>query len=109
MAFRISGRDTASPSDRGHERPPHISRSGLRPPLRSGAAWWPLSGLLAERRVLEHGFLLAGGVGDQHRALALLDRLLGDDALLDVAAGGQLELDVEQRLLEDRAETAGAR
>src|SRR6266508_4558822 len=50
--------------------------------------------LLAERRVLEHHLVLAGGVGDQHRALALLDRLLGDDALLDVAAGGQLELDV---------------
>src|SRR3954452_14359157 len=26
----------------GHRRPPHISRYGLRPPLRSGAAWWPL-------------------------------------------------------------------
>src|SRR4051794_10877420 len=52
--------------------------------------------------------MLSGSVGDQHRALALLDRLLGDDALLNVAAGGQLELDVEQRLLEDRAEAAGA-
>src|SRR4051794_28129742 len=43
-----------------------------------------LSGLLAERRVLEHRLVLAGRVCDQHRALALLDRLLGDHALLDV-------------------------
>ena len=34
--------DPASPSGRGHKRPPHISRYGLRPPLQSGAAWWPL-------------------------------------------------------------------
>jgi GMP synthase-like glutamine amidotransferase len=33
---------TASPSDRGHRRPPHVSRYGLRPPLRDAAAWWPL-------------------------------------------------------------------
>src|SRR5215207_6871669 len=68
-----------------------------------------LGGLLAERGVLEHDLVLAGGVGDQHRALALLDRLLGDDALLYVATGGQLELDVEQRLLEYRAKAAGTR
>src|SRR3954464_7171843 len=74
----------------------------------TGPARLELSGLLAERRVLELDLVLAGGVGDQHRALALLDRLLGDDALLDIAAGGQLELDVEQRLLEDRAEPACA-
>ena len=52
--------------------------------------------------------MLPRGVGDQHRPLALLDRLPGDDALLDVAAGGRLELDVEQGFLEDRAEAAGA-
>ena len=40
--------------------------------------------------------------------LALLDRLLGDDALLHVAARGELELDVKQGLLEDRAQPAGA-
>src|SRR4051794_31271453 len=33
---------SASPSDRGHERPPITSRYGLRPPLLSGVAWWPL-------------------------------------------------------------------
>src|SRR3954452_1317113 len=74
-----------------------------------GPACRYLGGLLAERRILEHFLVLAGGVGDQHRPLALLDRLLGDDALLHVAAGGQLELNVEQRLLEDRAEAAGTR
>ena len=49
-----------------------------------------------------------GRLGDQGRAPALGDRLLGDHALGDVAARGQLELDVEQRLLEDRAQAAGA-
>ena len=39
---------------------------------------------------------------------AALDRLPGDHALGHVAARGQLELDVEQRLLEDRAQAAGA-
>ena len=48
------------------------------------------------------------GLGDQGRPAALRDRLLGDDALGHVAARGQLELDVEQRLLEDRAQAAGA-
>ena len=47
-------------------------------------------------------------LGDQGRRAAALDRLLGDDALGHVAARGQLELDVEQRLLEDRAQAAGA-
>src|SRR5262249_27319204 len=32
----------ASPYSRGHERPPRISRSGLRPSLRKRAASWPL-------------------------------------------------------------------
>src|SRR3954471_6696721 len=35
-------RGTASPSHRGHKRPPHISRYGLRPSLQGAAAWWPL-------------------------------------------------------------------
>ena len=39
---------------------------------------------------------------------ALLDRVLGDHALGDVAPRGQLELHVHQRLLEDRAQSAGA-
>src|SRR5215211_9350136 len=34
----------ASPSGRGHKRPPDISRCGLRPSLPGGAAWWPLAG-----------------------------------------------------------------
>jgi hypothetical protein len=39
---------------------------------------------------------------------AALDDLLGHDALLDVAAGGQLELHLEQDLLDDRAQAARA-
>ena len=48
------------------------------------------------------------GLGDQGRPAPLDDRLLGHHALGHVAARGQLELDVEQRLLEDRAQAAGA-
>src|SRR3712207_4651443 len=57
------------------------------------------------------GLLLAvvGRLGDQRRLDAALDGLLGHHALLDVAAGGQLELDLEQDLLDDRAQAAGAR
>src|SRR5215208_2746916 len=47
-------------------------------------------------------------LGDERGLEALLDRLLGDDALLHVASRGQLELDVEQGLLEDRAQATGA-
>ena len=58
------------------------------------------------------GLLLAGllrrSLGHQGGLQALLDRLLGDHALLHVAARGQLELHVEQRLLEDRAQAARA-
>src|SRR4051794_37565427 len=56
------------------------------------------------------GLLLAvvWRLGDERRLDAALDRLLGHDALLDVAAGGQLELDLEQDLLDDRAQAAGA-
>ena len=52
--------------------------------------------------------LLGRGLGDERRREALLDRLLGHDALLDVAARGQLELHLEQDLLDDRAQAAGA-
>src|SRR3954469_22000646 len=48
------------------------------------------------------------GLGHERRAETLLDGLLGHDALLHVAARGKLELPVEQRLLEDRAEAARA-
>jgi len=52
--------------------------------------------------------LVVDGLGDERGLEPLLDRLLGDDALLDVAARGQLELDVEQGVLEDRAQAARA-
>src|SRR3954453_13227735 len=44
--------------------------------------------------------------GDERRAVALRDRLFGDHALGDVAAGRELEHDVEQRRLDDRAQAA---
>src|SRR4051812_27382146 len=46
--------------------------------------------------------------GDGRRAVALRDRLFGDHALGDVAAGRELEHDVEQRRLDDRAQAARA-
>ena len=52
--------------------------------------------------------LFGRGLGDQGRGQAALDRLLRDDALGDVAARGQLELDVEQGLFENRPQAAGA-
>src|ERR671918_692357 len=51
---------------------------------------------------------LAPAGGDERGPQALRDRLLRDHALGDVAPGGQLEHDVEQRRLDDRAEAAGA-
>src|SRR5438128_6503344 len=52
---------------------------------------------------------LLGRLGDERRAETLLDGLLGHDALLHVAPGRKLELDVEQGLLEDRPQAARAR
>ena len=57
-----------------------------KPPARLTEPGKLLRRLLAERRVIEHDLVLPGGVGDQHRPLALLDRFPGDDALLYVAA-----------------------
>src|SRR5690349_20741556 len=45
------------------------------------------------------------GARDERRLQALLDRLLRDHALGVVLARGQLEHDVEQRVLNDRTET----
>src|SRR5688500_5349858 len=47
-------------------------------------------------------------LGDEGRLAAAFDRLLGDDALGDIASGGQLELDVLEGLLEDRPQATGA-
>src|SRR5829696_2378544 len=56
-------------------------------------------------------FVLELGSGARHerRLEALLDRLLRDHALGDVLARGELEHHVEQRVLDDRAQAAGAR
>ena len=48
------------------------------------------------------------GLGHEHRRLALLDRFTGHHAFADVIARRQLELDVEQGVLDDRAQSAGA-
>src|SRR3954467_6764507 len=63
----------------------------------------PLGGLGLTRTVL-----FGDGLGDQRRRDALLDGLARDDALLDVAARWQLELNLEEDLLDDRAQAAGA-
>src|SRR4051794_6971093 len=47
-------------------------------------------------------------LGDERGLEAALDRLLRHHALGNVAARRQLELDVEEGLLEDRAQPAGA-
>src|SRR4051794_10913632 len=54
------------------------------------------------------GLFVLRGLGDERGLEALLDRLLGHDALLHVAAGRELELHVEERLLEDRPQAARA-
>jgi hypothetical protein len=54
------------------------------------------------------GLLLLRRDGDERRAHPALDRLLGHDALAHVAAGGELEHDLEEDLLDDRAQAAGA-
>src|SRR3954463_4576953 len=51
---------------------------------------------------------LVRGDGDQGGLDAALDRLLGHDALLHVAAGGRLELHLQEHLFDDRAQAAGA-
>src|SRR3954452_6719630 len=65
-------------------------------------------GAALRRLGLALALVLAGGDRDERRRAAALDGLLGHDALLDVAPGGQLELHVEQDLLDDRAQAAGA-
>src|SRR5215217_4540741 len=74
---------------------PASRTAALSRPLRSTArsyanVRWSASGGLGRWRVA-----LVGRLGDERRLDAALDRLLGHDALLDVAAGGQLELDLE--------------
>src|SRR4051794_6234729 len=63
-----------------------------------------LRGLGAEGPVV----LVGDGLGDERRRQPALDGLARDDALLHVAPRGQLELHVEQDLLDDRPQAAGA-
>src|SRR5215212_1329053 len=52
--------------------------------------------------------LVGGGFGDQRRLDRALAGVLRNDALAHVAARRELELDVQERLLEDRAQAASA-
>src|SRR5581483_8959157 len=63
---------TASPSDRGHKRPPHTSRYGLRPPPPGGAAWWPLE----PERLRDDAALDLGGAAVDCRGQGLADEAL---------------------------------
>src|SRR3954467_9003499 len=75
-------------------------RSSRRPPRR-------LRGLLLE--LLELGVrLVRGRFGDEGRLDRALDRVLGDDALADVAPRRKLELDVQEGFLEDRPQSPSA-
>ena len=47
-------------------------------------------------------------LGQQHRRLAVVDRVAGDDDLLHVGALGDVVHHLEQHLLDDRAQGAGA-
>src|SRR4051794_20304733 len=85
-------------SPRGSRASP--ARSRTRFAKRIGSA---LCGLFGELLVAE-----AAGARDERRLEALLDRLLGDHALGDVLARGQLEHHVEQRVLDDRPQPARA-
>src|SRR3954462_1342756 len=89
---RRGARNRISPDRRA--RPAAGARSGRR---RSGGLGGAPGALLLRR-----------GLGDERRPVGLLDPLARHGALLDVAAGGQLELDLEQDLLEDRPQAAGA-
>src|SRR5215211_3552856 len=86
--------DRASTGPCREERSPIVDRASTGPCLRGFRGL--LAGLLGSRLRHERGFE------------ALLDGVLGHDALLDVATRGQLELHLEQRVLEDRAQAAGA-
>src|SRR3954469_13995445 len=66
------------------------------------------SGALSRGDLVVAGVVRRRRLGHERGRVALLDRLARDDALLDVAARGQLELHVEQRLFDDRAQAAGA-
>ena len=66
-------------------------------------------GVSAELSATAPSCLRRTGTRHERRLQAPLDRLAGHHALVDVAAGGQLEHHVEQRALDDRAQAAGAR
>src|SRR6266540_4160506 len=53
--------------------------------------------------------LVGAGARDERRLQVVRDRLLRDRALRDIGARRQLEHDVEERVLDDRAEAARAR
>src|SRR6185437_13729033 len=81
--------------------------SGWEAPVRDTAARHQIR--LRALRGLFDGLVEVGpGARDERRPDALRDALLRDHALADVAPGRQLEHDVEQGALDDRAEAARA-
>src|SRR6476620_4958844 len=78
-------------------RSPRVNVASVRP-----------SGELSRCDLVVAGLFGRRCLGHERGRVALLDRLARDDALLDVAARGQLELHVEQCLLDGRAQAARA-
>src|SRR5215218_3317057 len=101
----------ASPSGRGHKRAPDISRCGLRPALRGGAAWWPLArdscALVLGQLQDVGGDLAVAQVGDRHVLENATERGANGNPDLAELLGvariarllGRLVLDVRQRPL----------
>ena len=114
-SMRLKG---ANPEHEGPEAPDRwplsdeLAHAARRWQLEPERRVWPTPADLASyadsSRSSSSAAVVAARPGDQRRLLRALDRVLGDDALGDVAARGQLELDVQQRLLEDRPQAAGA-
>src|SRR5262245_52439115 len=85
-----------------------MSRWNARPPPSRSPRGWTRTqvrpvhlGRFLAQFVADAADVLRRRLGDEGRAAALLNRLLGHHALGHVAPRGQLELDVEQGLLED--------
>src|ERR1700694_1713163 len=94
-------RAIAEPTCRSDPGPPRKGPSGRRAPRPAA-----LSGLFGELFVLVG---LAAGARHKRRLQVVRDRLLRDRALGDVRARRELEHDVQQRVLDDRAQAARAR
>src|ERR1017187_1395138 len=97
----------AGPADPALGQELRNARPGVNEATKRGAAT-PSVALGPRVGSLGGGFVFVGdGDGDERGRRTLLDRVARDDALLHVAPGGQFELDLEQDLLDDRAQATG--